>query len=169
MRTLPHVPTFQNAYKSHSDYGMSPLFTKPTCVCVTVCVCACACVRACVCVSVCVTDRGDRGAVLHLCGGVVCDRWSSQSFLHQSLRWVEAAQTNALFTGVRSQVTQTYQCATYDPGSQNQSFLIIWKPINYLYIDVWFVMIGQYLAEIQLFENLESEGAKKSKYWENRL
>ncbi len=29
-------------------------------------------------------------------------------------------------------------------------------------------MIGQYLAEIQLFENLESEAAKKSKYWENR-
>ncbi len=27
-------------------------------------------------------------------------------------------------------------------------------------------MIGQYLAEIQLFENLESEGAKKSKYCE---
>ncbi len=27
-------------------------------------------------------------------------------------------------------------------------------------------MMGQYLAEIQLFENLESEGAKKSKYWE---
>ncbi len=25
-------------------------------------------------------------------------------------------------------------------------------------------MIGQYLAEIQLFENLESEGAKKSSY-----
>ncbi len=25
-------------------------------------------------------------------------------------------------------------------------------------------MIGQYLDEIQLFENLESEGAKKSKY-----
>ncbi len=38
-----------------------------------------------------------------------------------------------------------------------------------LYIDVWFVMIGQYLTEIQLFENLESEGAKKSKYWENHL
>ncbi len=30
-------------------------------------------------------------------------------------------------------------------------------------IDVWFVMIGQYLAEIQLFENMESEGAKKIK------
>ncbi len=30
-------------------------------------------------------------------------------------------------------------------------------------------MIGQYLAEIQLFENLESEGAKKSKYGENHL
>ncbi len=28
-------------------------------------------------------------------------------------------------------------------------------------------MIGQYLAEMQVFENLESEGAKKSKYWEN--
>ncbi len=28
-------------------------------------------------------------------------------------------------------------------------------------IDVWFVMIGQHLTEIQLFENLESEGAKK--------
>ncbi len=29
---------------------------------------------------------------------------------------------------------------------------------------IFYVMIGQYLAEIQLFENLESEGAKKSKY-----
>ncbi len=33
--------------------------------------------------------------------------------------------------------------------------------LNNLSIDVWFVMIGQYLAEIQLFENLESEGEKK--------
>ncbi len=41
--------------------------------------------------------------------------------------------------------------------------------INKIYIDIWFVRIGQYLSEIQLFENLESEGAKKSKYWENRL
>ncbi len=32
--------------------------------------------------------------------------------------------------------------------------------INKLSIDVWFVCIGQYLAEIQLFENLESEDAK---------
>ncbi len=32
-----------------------------------------------------------------------------------------------------------------------------------------FFRIGQYLAEIQLFENLESEGAKKSKYWENHF
>ncbi len=30
-------------------------------------------------------------------------------------------------------------------------------------------MIAQYLVEMQLFENLESEGAKKSKYWENHL
>ncbi len=41
--------------------------------------------------------------------------------------------------------------------------------MNKISIDVWFVRIWQYLAEIQLFENLESEGAKKSKYWENRL
>ncbi len=33
--------------------------------------------------------------------------------------------------------------------------------INKLSIDVWYVRIGQYLAEIQLFKNLESEGAKK--------
>ncbi len=32
--------------------------------------------------------------------------------------------------------------------------------INKLSIDVWFVRIRQYLADIQLFENLESEGAK---------
>ncbi len=38
-----------------------------------------------------------------------------------------------------------------------------------LAIYIWFVRIGQYLAEIQLFENLESEGAEKSKYWENHL
>ncbi len=29
-------------------------------------------------------------------------------------------------------------------------------------MDVWFVKIGQYLAEMQLFQNLESEGAKKN-------
>ncbi len=29
--------------------------------------------------------------------------------------------------------------------------------------------LKQYLAEIQLLENLESEGAKKIKYWENWL
>ncbi len=34
---------------------------------------------------------------------------------------------------------------------------------NKLSIDVWFVRIGQYLAEIQLFENLESEGAHTCK------
>ncbi len=41
--------------------------------------------------------------------------------------------------------------------------------INKISIDVWFVRIGQYLAEIPLSENLESESARKSKYWENRL
>ncbi len=38
------------------------------------------------------------------------------------------------------------------------NFMKSW--INKLSIDVWFVRIGQYLAEIQLFENLESEGAE---------
>ncbi len=38
--------------------------------------------------------------------------------------------------------------------------------INKLPIDVWFVMIWQYLSDIQ-FDNLEYEGAKKFKYWEN--
>ncbi len=53
---------------------------------------------------------------------------------------------------------------------EGEVLYIIWKRSWIkLSIDVWFVMIGQYLAEIQLFENLESEGAKKSKYWENRL
>ncbi len=32
--------------------------------------------------------------------------------------------------------------------------------INNISIDAWFVMIGQYLAEIQLFEYLEFESAK---------
>ncbi len=32
--------------------------------------------------------------------------------------------------------------------------------MNKFSIDLWFVMIGQYLAEIQLLENLESEDAK---------
>ncbi len=41
--------------------------------------------------------------------------------------------------------------------------------INKISFDTWFVRIGPYLAEIQLFEYLESEGANKSKYLENRL
>ncbi len=32
---------------------------------------------------------------------------------------------------------------------------------EYISIDVWFVMIEQYLAKIQLFENLATDGAKK--------
>ncbi len=33
-----------------------------------------------------------------------------------------------------------------------------------LSINLWFDRIGKYLAEIQLFQYLESEGANKSKY-----
>ncbi len=44
-------------------------------------------------------------------------------------------------------------------------FILIYAEswIHNIPIDVWFVRIRQYLAEIQLFENLESEGAKKEK------
>ncbi len=44
-------------------------------------------------------------------------------------------------------------------------FIRVFYFLRFISIDVWFVRIGQYLAEIQLFENLESEGAKnKSKF-----
>ncbi len=43
---------------------------------------------------------------------------------------------------------------TLDPKTRFYSW------INKFSIDVWFVMIGQYLVEIQLFENLESEGSE---------
>ncbi len=46
---------------------------------------------------------------------------------------------------------------TLDHKTSHKSIFFL---INNLCIDVWFVMIGQYLAEIQLFVNLESEGAK---------
>ncbi len=38
---------------------------------------------------------------------------------------------------------------------------------NFLSFSLMYGLLGQYLAEIQLLENLES--AKKSKYWENHL
>ncbi len=34
------------------------------------------------------------------------------------------------------------------------------RKCTFFAVDVLFVRIGQYLTEIQLFENLESEGAK---------
>ncbi len=38
-------------------------------------------------------------------------------------------------------------------------YMCVCDPGPKLSIDIWFVRIGQYLAEIQLFENQESEGA----------
>ncbi len=55
------------------------------------------------------------------------------------------------------------QNQSYGSTFWNRDVYIIRKLINKLSIDVWFVRIGQYLAEIQLFENLESEGAKKNR------
>ncbi len=44
-----------------------------------------------------------------------------------------------------------------DPTTKPVIRVNFWKSFPLM----WFVRIGQYLAEIQLFENLESEGAKK--------
>ncbi len=38
---------------------------------------------------------------------------------------------------------------------------------RFLSINVWFVRIGQYLADTQLFENLESDSAKKNLFIEH--
>ncbi len=55
-----------------------------------------------------------------------------------------------------------------DPGPQNQCqffefeiYTLFESWINIISIDTWFVKFGQYLVEIQLFENLESEGTNK--------
>jgi len=42
-------------------------------------------------------------------------------------------------------------------------------PPPVLSIEAWFVRTGQYLAKIQLLENLQSEVAKKSKNSNQRL
>ncbi len=52
---------------------------------------------------------------------------------------------------------------TTEPVIRIRVIVLIECWINKLSIDVWFVRIGQYLAEMQLFENLEFEGAKKSR------
>ncbi len=57
-----------------------------------------------------------------------------------------------------------YVCVTLDHKTSHKGqFFETEKSeswINKLSIDVWFVMIWQYLSKIQLLENLESEGAK---------
>ncbi len=49
---------------------------------------------------------------------------------------------------------------SYAKANNYYLIYIIWIWINKLSGDVWFVRIRKYLAEIQQFENLESEGAK---------
>ncbi len=60
--------------------------------------------------------------------------------------------------------THTYVTLDHKTSHKSQFFDIEMSTsseswINKFSINVWFVRIGQYLAEIQLFENLESEGA----------
>ncbi len=71
--------------------------------------------------------------------------------------------------GHRTYVTLEHKTSHKGKFFQIEIYAVSERLINNISIDVWFVMIWQYLAEIQLFVNLESEGAKKSKYWENHL
>ncbi len=82
-------------------------------------------------------------------------------FTHENVPWVFWTCSMIILM-----IYQIYVTLDHKTSHEGQFFLIeiytsseIW--INNLSIDVWFVRIGQYLAEIQLFENLESEGAKK--------
>ncbi len=53
---------------------------------------------------------------------------------------------------------------TLDHKTSHKGQLFYTSKINKLSIIVWFVRIGQYLVEMQLFENLESEAETKSKF-----
>ncbi len=88
----------------------------------------------------------------------------SQKDLFQTLDWRYEVSKNMLLNVTLDHKT-SLKCQFFEIEIYTSSES--W--INNLSIDVWFVMIGRYLAEIQLFVNLESEGAKKSKYWENHL
>ncbi len=67
--------------------------------------------------------------------------------------WAETSKTHS---GDTWDLHVTLDHKTSHKGQSSENW------INKLSIDVWFVMIGQYLAEIQLFKYLESEGAKKN-------
>ncbi len=62
---------------------------------------------------------------------------------------------NRLYVTLDDKTSHKGQFFKIEIYASSESWIIIFS------IDVWFVMIGQYLAEIQLFVNLESEGAKK--------
>ncbi len=84
------------------------------------------------------------------------------------------------FIILKTKQTVKHVCIICDPGPQNchkgveiEIYTSSESWINTLSID-WFVTIGQYLAEMQLFENLESEVQKnlhieKNLTWEFEL
>ncbi len=101
------------------------------------------------------------------------DLWNQIQLVHMCV-YLEATYANVHLNVDKTNFLQTYVTLDHKTSLTCQFFEIeiytsseSW--VNNLSIDVWFVRIGQYLAEIQLFENLESERAKKSKYWENCL
>ncbi len=96
---------------------------------------------------------------------LMCARVFSQAYTFRLAVIYHSASTQ--FTLILHFVTldhkTTHKCYFFDIEIYTSSES--W--INKLSIDVCMVVrIRQYLAEIQLFENLESEDAKKSKYWE---
>ncbi len=56
--------------------------------------------------------------------------------------------TNFLYVTLDHKTSHKSQFFEFETSTSSESW------INKIPIDVWFVMIGQYLAEIQLFENL---------------
>ncbi len=76
-------------------------------------------------------------------------------------------QQYSKFNWDHSQRVYVWNEASFEIQAKNSVQVYIGK--KYLTLDLKTSYKGQYLAEIQLFENLESEGAKKIKYWENCL
>ncbi len=92
-------------------------------------------------------------------------RCSSENTRKDAIVILTENMTRLHFTPKNSEFLNSASYVTLDPKTSHKGqFFLNWDIyiwINKLSIDVWFVRIGQYLGEIQLFENLESEGAKK--------
>ncbi len=69
-------------------------------------------------------------------------------------------------------ITDILKQPIYDPGAQNQSYRSIfgnWDLYITWKLNKWSFHWCMVCYDRTIFVNLESEGAKKSKYWENHL